>query len=90
MSDCKYVWWPISFRWDSGPLRKTLRQQIRYALESYKWTMDNPHKYSDPEALRVHQKAARRFWHGWPVRGSFVRYGRTIHIGRFKILFGRP
>lgn len=82
-----YRWWPISFGWasDSWPLWKWIWR----AIWSRFWTLNYPHRYTCLSALETHKAACLRPWHGWPIDGSVTEYGRTVHIGRFKIYFGR-
>lgn len=91
MNTCTYKWWPIRLMWSNAPLARTLMQQIRYALDSRKWTMTHPHRFSCEEALRVHKAAAKRFWHGWELgrSGGAMVCGWTLHLGRLKVVFGR-
>lgn len=86
MVKSRYVYWPIRLIWAREPFQRTLLRQIWYAIGSYFWTMERPYRFSCREALRVHQKAARRPWHGWPQHDG--RYGWTLHVGRLKVVFG--
>lgn len=85
-----YHYWPIRFGWFSGPCQQTLWQWIRRAIDSRRWTLDYPHRYTCLSALEIHRAAARRMWHGWPIGGSSREYGWTLHLGRFKVYFGDP
>ena len=87
----RYRWWPISFGWIGNDPMWRPWARLRYALKTLAW---REAKYRDygfvcAEALRVHRRAAWRIWHGWPIGNSATEYGRTVHIGRFKIYFGR-
>ncbi len=84
-----YHWWPISFGWDSDPMAQTLCQWAKRAIESRKWTMDYPHRFRCLSTLEVHKAACLRMWHGWPIDNSWTEYGRTLHLGRFKVYFGK-
>lgn len=83
-----YHWWPISFGWDSDPMAQTLCQWAKRAIESRKWTMDYPHRFRCLSTLEAHKAACLRMWHGWPIGNSWTEYGRTLHLGRFKVYFG--
>lgn len=87
MTKVIYRWWPISVGWAHDS--KTLLQQISLAIESRFWTMSWPHRFKCQGALDVHRRACLRMWHGWPIDGSPNEYGRTLHIGRLKVFFGR-
>lgn len=84
-----YHWWPISFGWDSSPFSQPLWKWIYRAIESRFWTLDWPHRFTCLNSLEIHRAACLRPWHGWPIGDSSTEYGKTIHIGRFKIYFGR-
>jgi hypothetical protein len=84
-----YHWWPISFGWDSDPMAQTLYQWAKRAIESRNWTMDYPHRFRCLSTLEVHKAACLRMWHGWPIGNSWTEYGRTLHLGRFKVYFGK-
>ena len=83
-----YHWWPISFGWDSDPMAQTLCQWAKRAIESRKWAMDYPYRFRCLSTLEVHKAACLRMWHGWPIGNSWTEYGRTLHLGRFKVYFG--
>jgi hypothetical protein len=85
-----YHYWPARFGWSSGPYQQTLWRWVRRAIDSRRWTLDYPHRYTCLSSLEIHRAAARRMWHGWPIGGSSREYGWTLHLGRFKVYFGDP
>lgn len=84
----RYLYWPIGFGYvrDSASILKWIQR----AIESLFWTLDHPHRYRCQAALDVHKRARLRPWHGWHVRyeNGVEVFGRTLHIGRFKVYFG--
>lgn len=83
-----YHYWPIRLVWSTEPCQQTLWQWIRRAIDSRRWTLNYPHRYTCLPSLEVHRAAARRMWHGWPIDGSAKEYGWTLHFGRLKVCFG--
>ena len=85
-----YHYWPIRFGWFSGPCQQTLWQWIRRAIDSRRWTLDYPHRYTCLSALEIHRAAARRMWHRLARRWQFKGVRLDAPLWTIQGVFRRP